>query len=76
MYMSCSTGRITKKKIAIFSSIGFLIAVGTYFAFMTTNNPAVAAAIPALLSIAVCPAMCVAAGGVMWLSGHFARNKN
>jgi hypothetical protein len=73
--MSCSTGRITKKKIAIFSSIGVLIAVGTYFAFMTINNPTVAAAIPAL-SFAACPAMCVAVGGIMWFSSRFSRNKN
>ena len=38
MCMICSTGRITKKKIAIFSYIGILIAVGTYFMFTTTNN--------------------------------------
>jgi uncharacterized protein HemX len=77
MCMSCSTGRITKKKIAIFSSsIGVLIVVGTYFAFITTNNPAVAAAVPALLSFAACPAMCVAVGGIMWLSTRFSRNKN
>jgi hypothetical protein len=76
MCMSCNTGRITKKKIAIFSSIGVLIAVGTYFAFMTTNTPAVAAATPTLLSFAPCPAMCMAAGGVMWLSGHFTGNKS
>jgi hypothetical protein len=76
MCMSCSTGRITKKKIAIFSSIGVLIVVGTYFAFITTNNPAVAAAVPALLSFAACPAMCVAVGGIMWLSSRFSRNKN
>jgi hypothetical protein len=75
MCMSCSTGRITKKKIAIFSSIGVLIAVGTYFAFMTINNPTVAAAIPAL-SFAACPAMCVAVGGIMWFSSRFSRNKN
>jgi len=74
--MSCSTGRITKKKIAIFSSIGVLIVVGTYFAFVTTNNPAVAAAIPALLSFAACPAMCVVVGGIMWFSSRFSRNKN
>lgn len=76
MCMSCSTGRITKKKIAIFSSIGVLIVVGTYFAFVTTNNPAVAAAIPALLSFAACPAMCMALGGIMWFSSRFSRNKN
>jgi hypothetical protein len=76
MCMSCSTGRITKKKIAIFSSLGILIVVGIYFAFITTNNPAVAAAVPALLSFAACPAMCMAVGGIMWFSSRFSRNKN
>jgi hypothetical protein len=73
--MSCSTGRITKKKITIFSCIGILIVVGTYFAFITTNNPAIVAAVPAL-SFAACPAMCVAVGGIMWFSSRFSRNKN
>jgi hypothetical protein len=58
----CSTGCITKKKIAIFSSIGILITVATYFVFIIKNNPTVVAAIPALLRFAVCPAMRVVSG--------------
>jgi hypothetical protein len=74
---SCNTGKIkTKKKIIIFSSIGLGIAAATYLAFTTTNNPAVAAAIPALLSISVCPAMCAAVGGGIWLKNRFSKNKN
>jgi hypothetical protein len=73
--MSCSTGRITKNRVVVFSSIGVLIVVGGYFGFTITTNPAVAAAVPALLSFAACPAMCVAVGGIMWLSNHFSRNK-
>lgn len=67
MCMACNTGKITKKKIALFSSIAVAIGATTYFTFTTTNNPALAATIPLFLSFAACPAMCVGMGGIMWL---------
>lgn len=75
---SCNTGKIkTKKKIIIFSSIGLAIAAATYLAFTTTtNNSATAAAIPALVSFAACPAMCAAIGGGIWLKNRFSKNNN
>jgi hypothetical protein len=73
---SCNTGKISiKRRIIMFSSVGLGIAAATYLVFTTTNNPALAAAIPALLSFAVCPAMYAAVGGMMWLSSRFSRNK-
>ena len=78
--MTCnSTGKITKKKIVVLSSAASGIAATTYVAFTLTHNPAIAATIPALLSLAACPAMCVGMGGAYWLvhrlSGKY-RNKD
>jgi hypothetical protein len=44
--------------------------------FTATNNPAVAATMPALLSLAACPAMCVGMGGMMWFMSRFSKKKN
>ena len=75
MCMACSnTGKITKKKIALFSSIAVAIGATTYFIFTTTNNPALAATIPLILSFAACPAMCAAMGGIMWLMNRKKKN--
>jgi hypothetical protein len=76
MCMSCESGKITKKKIAIFSSIDIGIAALTYIAFITTNNPVLAAAMPAVLGFAACPAMCIAMGGAMWFMNRLSKNKN
>jgi hypothetical protein len=77
MCMSCNTkGLSKKKKIILFSSLGSGIAAASYLTFTTTSNPAVAATIPALLSVAACPVMCVAMGGVMWFMSRFSKNKN
>ena len=76
MCMSCESRKITKKKIAIFSSIGVGITVLTYIAFITTNNPVLAAAMPAVLGFAACPAMCIAMGGAMWFMNRLSKNKN
>lgn len=65
--MACNTGKITKKKIALFSSIIVAMGATTYFIFSATNNPAIAATIPLILSFAACPAMCAGMGGIMWL---------
>ena len=69
----CNTGKITKKKIIVFSVIGIAI-VATYFVFTATNSSA-ALALPAILGFAACPAMCVAMGGVMWIAARFGSNK-
>jgi hypothetical protein len=75
--MACNTGKMsTKKKIAIFSSLGLAIATATYIVFTTTNNPAIAAALPTLIGFAACPLMCIAMGAAMWLSHRSSKNKN
>lgn len=77
MCMSCNLGKTSiKKKVTIFSFVGLSIAIATYLAFMTTNNPAIASALPALLSLAACPLMCAVIGGIMWFSRRSStRNK-
>jgi hypothetical protein len=68
MCMTCnSAGKITKKKIVVLSSAASGIAATTYVAFTVTHNPAIAATMLALLSLAACPAMCVGMGGAYWL---------
>ena len=73
--MSCGTGKMTKKKIAIFSGIGAGTAAVFYFAF-ATHNPTLAAIAPTFLTLGLCPAMCAAMGGAMWFSNKFAKKKN
>jgi hypothetical protein len=73
--MSCGSGKMsTKRKVTIFSSVGLAIAIATYLAFITTNNPTITSAILALLSLAACPLMCAVIGGVMWFSRHSSTN--
>ena len=70
--MTCgSGGKITKKKIVVFSAVGSGIAVATYAAFTLTHNLAIATTLPALLSLAACPAMCVGMGGAFLLVSRF-----
>jgi hypothetical protein len=77
MCMSCNTkGLSIRRKIILFSSLGSAIAGVSYLTFATTSNPAVAATIPAILSFAACPVMCIAMGGVMWFVSRFSKNKN
>jgi hypothetical protein len=67
--MSCGPGKMsTKRKVTIFLSVGLAIAITTYLVFTTTNNPTIASALPALLSLAACPLMCAVIGGIMWFS--------
>ena len=73
--MSCGTGRISKKKIAIFSSVGAGTTAIFYFAF-ATHNPVLAAVAPTFLTLGLCPAMCGAMGGAVWFSNKFAKKKN
>jgi hypothetical protein len=74
--MSCNTGRLTKGKIIVLSLLGVGVAAGTYFALSTTNNPAVAAAVPALATFAMCPVMCAAMGGLIWFMNRSSKDKD
>jgi len=56
--------------------MGIVMATATYLIFTTTNNPAIAAALPALLSFAVCPLMCAAVGGLMWFSRRSSKSND
>jgi len=75
MCMSCSTGRLTKKKIIVLSLLVVGVTIGIYFVFSTTNNPLIAAAVPALTAFAICPAMCAIMGGLIWVMNRSSRNK-
>lgn len=77
MCMSCNTRKLTKKKIILISSLGGAAIVGSYFILIDTNNPAFAAAIPAISGFAICPAMCAAMGSIMWIKKRLSsKNKN
>lgn len=71
--MSCHTGKITKKQVAILSVLG-AIAAGIGYISITTNNPALSAAVPAILAFALCPIMFAAMGGVVWFVSCFKKN--
>jgi hypothetical protein len=75
MSMSCNTGKFTKRKVIVLSLLGIGVAVGIYFA-SSTNNPAVAAVVPALTAFAICPVMCAVVGGLIWFMNHSAKNNN
>ena len=75
--MSCDKGKIsTKKKIAIFSSIGAGIIAVAYFTFIITNNPTIFVTLPATLAVAACPAMCIGIGAIIAFGKIFSKNKN
>ncbi|MDE1832329.1 MAG: hypothetical protein KGI02_08185 [Thaumarchaeota archaeon] len=73
--MSCGTGKISKRKVAIFSVAGAGATAIFYFAF-TTHNPTLAAVAPTFLTLGLCPAMCATIGGAMWFSNKFVKKKN
>ncbi|MGH9984968.1 MAG: hypothetical protein ACRD8W_13545 [Nitrososphaeraceae archaeon] len=73
--MSCNTGKLTKNKIILLSLLGIGLTVGIYFVFSTTNNPAIAAAVPALAAFAICPVMCAVMGGLMWVISRSSKSK-
>jgi hypothetical protein len=73
--MNCNTGKFTKKKIILLSLLGVGLTVGIYFVFSTTNNPAIAATVPALAAFAICPVMCAVMGGLMWMMNRSSKNK-
>lgn len=72
--MSCGTGKMSRKKIAIFSGAGIGTATVFYFAF-ATHNPTLAAMAPTFLTLGLCPAMCAVMGGAMWFGNKFAKKK-
>ena len=75
--MSCGPGKITaRKKFVIFTSIGIGVAAIAYLVFVTTNNPALTASIPAILSLAAGPVICVGFGGVIVFMNRFSKNRN
>ena len=71
--MSCGSGKLTRKKVILYSALGAGATGGTYLAFTITNNPGLAAAIPLISAFAICPAMCAVMGGIMWI---MSRSKN
>lgn len=73
MYMSCGTGKMTKKKIAVISTIGGGIIAASYTT--STINPAAGVVIYAALPFLAFPVMCAAMGGAMWFSNRFAKKK-
>lgn len=75
MCMSCNTGRLTKKKIILLSLLVVGVTIGIYFVFSATNNPLIAAAIPALAAFAICLAMCAIMGGLIWVMNRSSKNK-
>jgi hypothetical protein len=75
MCMSCNSGKFTKRRIITLSLLGVGVAAGIYFAF-STDNPTIAAAVPALTAFAICPVMCAAIGGLMWFMSRSSKNKD
>lgn len=73
--MSCGTGKMTRKKIAIFSGAGAITATVFYFAF-ATHNPALAAVAPMFLTLGLCPALCAGIGGAVWFRNRLIKKKN
>src|SRR6059036_348961 len=71
----CDNGRITRKKIIVFSSIGIAIVGASYFVFTSTNSGATLA-LTGLLGFAACPAMCATMGGAMWMASRLGSKKN
>ena len=77
LYMSCHNfggGHSKKRKIAIISGVGIAASGIAYVS--VAANPVAAAAIPAVLAFAACPAMCAAMGGAMWLNRRISKRKN
>lgn len=75
MCMSCNNTGKPLKKIMLFLAIAIGIGAATYFIFATTNNPAIAASIPLIMSFAACPLMCVIMGGLMVVMNRSKKRK-
>jgi hypothetical protein len=70
----CNNGKITKKKVMVFSLIGTGI-IATSYITLTGTNIVGAVALPVVLAFAACPAMCAAIGGSMWIANRFKKGK-
>lgn len=73
MCMSCHGNN--RKRIAIIAGAGAGAAGVITYASLAAN-PVAAAALPAVLVFAACPAICAAMGGIMWLSRLMPKKKN
>jgi hypothetical protein len=78
MCMACIIkGKITKKRIMLLSGAASGLALAIYLVSTVTNN--LMTTMPAFLSTAACPAMCVGMCGVFFLVNHLSgknRKKN
>lgn len=73
--MSCSDGKMTKKRIITLLVIGIGIIGIIYAVSRATNNFAILTLSPLVLAFAACPIMCGVMGVGMWLMGRHSRNK-
>jgi hypothetical protein len=73
MCMSCHGNN--RKRIAIIAGAGTGAAGVITYASLAAN-PVAAAALPAVLAFAACPAMCATMGGAMWMSRRFKKRNN
>lgn len=73
--MSCSSGKMTKRRIITLLVVGIGIICTIYVVSKTTNNFAILTLSPLVLAFAACPIMCGVMGVGMWLMGRHSRNK-
>ena len=73
--MSCSNGKMTKKRIITLLVVVTGIAVTIYAISIATKNFAILTASPLVLGFLACPLMCGVMAGGMWLSCRLSRNK-
>jgi hypothetical protein len=76
MCMSCHNRRGGSKKRTIAIILGAGVGAAGIAYVSLAANPIAAAAIPAVLAFAACPAMCATMDGAMWLSRRFSKRKN
>lgn len=74
--MSCSNGKMTKKRIITLLVVIAGIAATIYGISVVTKNFAILAASPLVLGFLACPLMCGVMAGGMWLSSRLSRNKH
>ncbi len=73
--MSCSSGKITKKRIITLLVVAIGIAITIYAISIATKNFSILVASPLVLGLLGCPLMCGVMAGGMWLSHRLSRNK-
>lgn len=76
MGMSCSSGKMTKKRIITLIVVVTTIATTMYAISVATKNFAILAVSPLVLGLLACPLMCGVMAGGMWLSSRLSRNKH